>query len=189
MRKVLQVLAVSALLVMGMALGAQAQNLLVNGGFETGDYTGWNSGGCGPFGVTTGGAGWGPHSGSYFSLEGAVGCDHEINQAFHDVAGQALTVSFYYGSDGGTPNDIYVLWDGGGIYSSSNDPSTLPNYRHYTFQVTGTGIDALSIGVRNDPSWQALDDVFVGTPEPGTLVMFGSGVLGLAGVIRRKLDV
>jgi hypothetical protein len=28
-----------------------------------------------------------------------------------------------------------------------------------------------------------------GTPEPGTLVMFGSGALGLAGLIRRKFNV
>ena len=25
------------------------------------------------------------------------------------------------------------------------------------------------------------------TPEPGTLIMFGSGILGLAGVLRRKV--
>lgn len=25
------------------------------------------------------------------------------------------------------------------------------------------------------------------TPEPGTLIMFGSGILGLAGMLRRKL--
>ena len=28
-----------------------------------------------------------------------------------------------------------------------------------------------------------------GTPEPGTLVMFGSGVIGLAGLLRRKFNV
>jgi hypothetical protein len=27
------------------------------------------------------------------------------------------------------------------------------------------------------------------TPEPGTLVMFGSGILGLAGVLRRKINL
>jgi hypothetical protein len=27
----------------------------------------------------------------------------------------------------------------------------------------------------------------IGTPEPGTLVMFGSGIIGLAGLVRRKL--
>ena len=27
------------------------------------------------------------------------------------------------------------------------------------------------------------------TPEPGTLILFGSGIVGLAGIIRRKLNV
>ena len=27
------------------------------------------------------------------------------------------------------------------------------------------------------------------TPEPGTLIMFGSGVIGLAGILRRKINV
>jgi hypothetical protein len=26
----------------------------------------------------------------------------------------------------------------------------------------------------------------VGTPEPGTLVMFGTGIVGLAGLLRRR---
>src|SRR5271166_3291994 len=32
------------------------------------------------------------------------------------------------------------------------------------------------------PSYWNLDSVFVGSPEPGTLMLFGSGVLGLAGL-------
>ena len=27
------------------------------------------------------------------------------------------------------------------------------------------------------------------TPEPGTLILFGSGILGLAGVLRRKINL
>jgi PEP-CTERM motif-containing protein len=27
------------------------------------------------------------------------------------------------------------------------------------------------------------------TPEPGSLVMFGSGIMGLAGLLRRKINV
>jgi len=39
--------------------------------------------------------------------------------------------------------------------------------------------------------WWLMDDFTYNgttTPEPGTLVMFGSGVLGLAGVIRRRFS-
>lgn len=41
--------------------------------------------------------------------------------------------------------------------------------------------------------WDYNDDQFVftsvagSTPEPGNLLVFGSGVIGLAGVVRRKL--
>jgi hypothetical protein len=27
------------------------------------------------------------------------------------------------------------------------------------------------------------------SPEPGTLIMFGSGILGLAGILRRKINL
>ena len=180
------------LLVLALSLGAQASiNFIVNGGFETGDYTGWTSGGCGPAGVIGSGAGWLPNSGNYFSVEGAVGCDHTLSQTFSDIASQGLTISFYYGSDGASWNDINVYWNGNLIYGSFNDPSTLPNYLLYTFNVTATGSDTLTIGIRNDPAYQALDDVSVtaSTPEPGTLVLMGSGLLGLAGVVRRKFGV
>jgi hypothetical protein len=178
----------TTLLVVGLAVGAQATNYIVNGGFETGDYTGWASGGCGPFGVTTSFAGWGPHSGSYFSVEGGVGCDHTLSQTFADVAGQGLTIDFWYGSDGAAFNDLNVYWNGSLIYNLTNAGDTLPNYVEYSFNVAATGSDTLTIGIRNDPAWQALDDVSVtGTPEPGTLMLLGSGVIGLAGVLRRKL--
>jgi hypothetical protein len=34
-----------------------------------------------------------------------------------------------------------------------------------------------------------LDDQFTSTPEPGTLVLFGSGMLGVVGLVRRKLKI
>lgn len=38
--------------------------------------------------------------------------------------------------------------------------------------------------------WWLMDNfTYSTTPEPGTLLMFGSGVLGLAGLIRRKLSI
>jgi hypothetical protein len=34
-----------------------------------------------------------------------------------------------------------------------------------------------------------IDDQFTSTPEPGSLVLFGSGILGVAGLVRRKLNL
>ena len=179
--------AVMFLLMAGTAMANT--NYIVNGGFETGDYTGWASGGCGPAFVTSSFAGWLPHSGNFFSAEGGVGCDHTLSQSFADAAGGA-TISFWYGSDGATTNDLNVYWDGNLIFSLVNDGNTEPNYVNYTFNVAATGFDTLTIGVRNDPAWQALDDVSVtssAVPEPGSLALMGSGLIGLAGAVRRQL--
>jgi len=182
-----------ALLLAMFAVSAMAApNYIVNGGFETGDYSGWASAGCGPAGVESSADGWLPHSGNFFSDEGGVGCDHTLTQTVSDVAGP-LTLSFYFGSDGGTPNDLNVWWNGSLIYSATDIAATIPNYALYSFSVTGTGSDTVEIGVLNDPSWQALDDISLGTgtttPEPGTLVLLGSGLVGLAGVIRRRVGI
>jgi PEP-CTERM motif-containing protein len=41
-----------------------------------------------------------------------------------------------------------------------------------------------------DPNGADIDNLtFTPNPEPGTLIMFGSGILGLAGVIRRKISM
>jgi hypothetical protein len=57
---------------------------------------------------------------------------------------------------------------------------------------SGVGSNTLEFVFRDDPAFWHLDDVVVlnqqtTTPEPGSLMLFGSGIVGLAGVIRRKL--
>jgi hypothetical protein len=65
------------------------------------------------------------------------------------------------------------------------------------FEILGTGQANVCNGCGNsymevDPSGAVTSravsyDTTTNTPEPGTLVMLGSGILGLAGVLRRKL--
>ena len=181
----LSALLVAAALVSG-AGAAHATNYIVNGGFETGDYTGWTENGLSGV-ASTGTGGWPSHSGRFFSFEGAVGSDHTLSQTFNDINGQALTIAFWYGSDGGTPNDLNVIYDGITIFTLNNAPSTKPAYTLFQFAVTATGNDTLTLGIRNDPSFQALDDVSVNSvPEPASLALLGMGVLGLGFLRRRK---
>jgi hypothetical protein len=58
--------------------------------------------------------------------------------------------------------------------------------------VTGTGSDTIQFNFRDDPAYMALDNVSVTlrgggtTPEPSSLLLLGSGLLTVGGVIRRK---
>ena len=47
----------------------------------------------------------------------------------------------------------------------------------------------LSTGPYVDIAFGAEFDLAPTTPEPGTLILFGSGILGLAGVLRRKINL
>ncbi len=65
----------------------------------------------------------------------------------------------------------------GGVYWDQNDgPSTASTY------YDGTFLDAVE-----SESFEIDGTTSSTTPEPGTLVLFGSGLLGMAGLIRRKV--
>jgi hypothetical protein len=170
-----------------IAGGAHAANLLVNGSFETGDFTGWNTANLNATGVVGSGFdGWPAEDGNDFVAMGNVGSDGEIAQTFADTAGQSLTVSFYQGSDGATPNDFSAYFDGVLLTSQVNAPDQRPNYTFYSFTVTGTGSDTIAFFERNDPAYGALDNVSVtGVPEPAAWAMMLVG-FGLAGAALRR---
>jgi hypothetical protein len=97
----------SGLLAAAFALsfsGARADELIVNGGFETGDFTGWSTanGGSGAWFVTSGNSApdsgeptVGPASGNYYAVTGQGGPgSHSLWQDFTVGAGQTVNVSF-----------------------------------------------------------------------------------------------
>jgi hypothetical protein len=167
-------------------------NLVANCGFETGDFTGWTTGGnFEDTGVSNSFYVYAPNSGTYFAYLGPVGSDGTLSQILATIPGVSYTVSWYLGSDGGTPNDFNATWDGTTIFSQSNLPGTDGGYNLYTFNEVASGNSTnLTFGFRNDPGYLALDDVSVSnggsTPEPGALALMAAGLLGLAFLRKRR---
>lgn len=172
-----------------------AQNLVTNGSFESGDFTGWTLGGNDSLIEIQSGAFYtysGAEDGTFYVAAGPVGSNGTLSQTLADTAGAQYTLSFWFGSVGDNPSEFAVSWDGTQLLDLSN-PNTGANWTQFTFQVAGTGSDTLQFTFRDDPGWLALDNVSLtensgqSVPEPSSLLLLGTGVLGLGGIVRRKL--
>jgi hypothetical protein len=170
---------------------------VTNGGFETGDFSGWTQFGDTAFnGVCTFGTcplGETPYAGNYSAFFGPVGDTGGIYQDITTVPGQTYTISFYLAlPDVGTPNFFQVQF-GDAVFNLTNFPGSFDWALFTMTDMATTTTTRLTFTFRNDPNYWFLDNVSVTsggggtTPEPGTLALFGTGLVGIAGVIRRKL--
>lgn len=177
----LRVVSVSFALALGAASQAAGVNLLVNGGFETGDFAGWTRSGNPSY---TGVFGGNPHSGAYGSFWGPEGSEGYISQTISTTIGQEYEISFWHQCLAyGSPNSFSVTF-GGSLLDSQQDLTPAGWVQESYRAVATNNSTTVTFGFRDDPEYIYADDFSVqAVPEPTSIVALSLGSLAL---IRRR---
>jgi PEP-CTERM motif len=155
-------------------------NMVTNGGFETGDFTGWTAIGDSDFsfsGVSCPGAGSVSEGvcDAYFSTGGI---STGIKQTLNTEIGQTFDISFDYLSDGSVPDSFEVDFGGQVLLAQKDGPTSSQTY---SFSAVATTANTdLAFLFQDDLGFVSLDNVTVAAvPEPTNVALIGIGLVGL----------
>jgi hypothetical protein len=169
---------------------AAGPELVVNGDFETGDFTGWTLT-LSPTSLI-GVDGYGPHDGNFSAYFGASDPYDTISQTLTTTPGTHYTVSFKLDSEF-TSGDTagFVGSFGGTPFISLTNANADFTFTTFTFDVVASSASSvLSFAGFNNNWFYTLDSVSVSAvPEPGTYALLGLGLAAVGAAARRRRAV
>lgn len=161
-------------------------NLVSNGGFETGDFSGWTATGQPSFdAVQCAGPGPTVAEGNCSAIFGSLE-PSGITQSIAVGAGMVWSLSFALLPDGGMPSSFSVQFGGQTLLSLTDLAAS--DYQRYDF--SGVAMDddmALSFTLFDPVGFLSLDDVTVtAVPEPATTALIGAALASGLWLRRRR---
>jgi len=188
--KSIGIASVAALALVFVAAGPARANLVLNGSFQTGDFTDWTLSGdtVGDY-VTRGQINGTPQQAALTTNINDTG---SLSQTIATTPGAQYSFGFILAGDGATPNSFSASFGGSTVLSLTNVGPTVPTGTSYSFTVTAASASSSVSFTDDDPpgflylSGVSVTPLAVTVPEPASAALFSVGILGAMAVRRRR---
>ncbi|MGA3181056.1 MAG: leucine-rich repeat protein [Verrucomicrobiota bacterium] len=158
--------------------GPVYSGLVLNGGFETGDFTGWNQSGDTSYTFVDNGSQSDipPFSGNFDAVLGTSGSIGLLSQTLSTTPGANYLLSFWLANPFADPAEFIVSWNGNTVFNGIN-PLTR-GWTNLQFALAATETNTvLQFVFEDDSDYLGLDDISVVPAQLGPRI----ATLGLSG--------